>query len=487
MKRIKQIFSLILVLVMAVSLVACGGSSTPAGGNSSTPSSTSSSGSSGSNSSGGSGGSGSSGGSSGSSEPVEVVWWTYFGDTNIQYLQKIIDAFNASQDKYHVTIIFQGGQAEVNAKLQSTAQKDLPAMFSGAVENVAMYDAADFCVPLQEYLDKDTEGWPELEGTWGAIRAAYCDTEGNLVGYPIGYSYPGIFYNADMLKKAGIDPKSIQTYEDLYEACKKLVKGGYTTFGIGFHNDGYYPTASLGREGVKAYNNDNGYSGPITECLYTDDQNVYNALYTMVDVYKKLHAEKLCVPYGADYQGEIIPLMASGDCAMLMGVVSMTTKILNAAEGKFEVGIVPLPSPTKNGKRTGEPAGGTGSFICNNGNPEAMQGAYEFIKFASTGDQAAFFAVSTGYLAPNMQAYNSSLYQDYMKNTFPAIQNVYDSLANSDDSANNPYIPISNEMKAANKLMIETVASDTNADVDKVIKTSEEMIQEAIDLYNAAN
>ena len=58
---------------------------------------------------------------------------------------------------------------------------------------------------IQDFIDEDTEGWPELESTWEAIRVAYQDNEGNQVGYPVGYSYPGIYYNADMLEEAGID------------------------------------------------------------------------------------------------------------------------------------------------------------------------------------------------------------------------------------------------------------------------------------------
>lgn len=133
---------------------------------------------------------------------TEVTWWTYFGDKNIGYLQNIIDDFNNSQNQYHVTIVYQGNQMECNAKLQSTEKENLPAMFSGAVEDVAMYANSDFCVPLQKYVDADTEGWQELDDTWDALRSAYSDGQGNLIGYPIGYSYPNIFYNADLLKKA---------------------------------------------------------------------------------------------------------------------------------------------------------------------------------------------------------------------------------------------------------------------------------------------
>ena len=70
---------------------------------------------------------------------------------------------------------------------------------------------------------------------------------------------------------------------------------------------------------------------------------------------------------------------------------------------------------------------------------------------------------------------------------FPAVSAVYDSLAVSDDSARNPFIGVANEMEAANKLAIETVASDPNADVEEALKTAEEAIQEAIDLYNISN
>ena len=172
---------------------------------------------------------------------------------------------------------------------------------------------------------------------------------------------------------------------------------------------------------------------------------------------------------------------------MMMAVVSVTGKVLSAVGNNFEVGIVPMISATSAGKRTGNPAGGTGSFICNNGNKWAQKGAYEFIKFASSADQAANFSTMTGYLAPNSDAYNSTTYQDYVKNTFPAIADVYTSLEKSDSSANNPYIPISNEMKAANKTATQEAASDPKADLDTIIKKANDTIQEAIELYNLSN
>lgn len=474
----KKFFALLLALTMTASLAGCGSKEeTPAPSASSTPAAAS---------------------SAAAADPradwgpeptgtTEVMIWTFYGETMKGQLQEVADKFNASQSKYHVVIESQGGQAEMNAKIQSTAPEDLPAMFHGAVENVAMYEAADYCVPLQEFIDIDEEGWDELDTTWEAILTAYQNADGEQIGYPQGYSYGGLYYNKTMFDQAGINAADIKSMADLYAASEKLVTGGYTTYGTSFHPDGFYFNAVLGREGIAYYNNDNGYSGQITECLYETDATANAAVKEMLTVYQNLHAKNYCVPYGSDYQKEIIPMIADGSCASMIGVVSMTTKILKAVDGKYEIGIVPLPSATANGKRTGEAAGGTGNFIAACTNKWAQQGAYEFIKFASSAEQAGYFASVTGYLAPNKDAYDSDVYQTYLTETFPAISVVYDSLNKSDSSAACPYIPISNEMKAANKLAIQTVTSDPTASVDDAIKVAADTINEAIELYNLSN
>ena len=209
----KKILALILALVMALSLVACGKEKDPTADWGPEPEGT-----------------------------IEVEIWTLFGETLRNQYQKVIDDFNASQTKYHVTCETQGSAAELNAKLASVSQEELPAMFHGTVENVAMYANADYCVPLQEFIDMEKKGtWKELDNTWQAILTAYQDQSGSQIGYPQGYSYGNVFYNKDMFAKAGIDAvNDLKSFEDLYDVCRKLVDGGYTTYGIGFH-----PTASI--------------------------------------------------------------------------------------------------------------------------------------------------------------------------------------------------------------------------------------------------
>ena len=79
------------------------------------------------------------------------------------------------------------------------------------------------------------------------------------------------------------------------------------------------------------------------------------------------------------------------------------------------------------------------------------------------------------------------MYQNYLTNVFPGVSTVYESLANSDDSARNPFVGFASEMEAANKQAVETVANDANANVADVLHTCYTDIQEAIDLYNMSN
>ena len=106
------------------------------------------------------------------SKPVEAVLFhahfafqedvaTNFGEANHPDMQAIVDAFNASQDRWELSFIYQGGAGDLLAKVQSTRQEDLPAIFNGPVENIGLYANAEFCAPLQQFIDADTAGWSE--------------------------------------------------------------------------------------------------------------------------------------------------------------------------------------------------------------------------------------------------------------------------------------------------------------------------------------
>lgn len=154
----KKLIAFLLALVMCLSLAACGGNDTPAADApaADTPA---------------------------ADAPVqdgvvEITWWTNYGSTSVVVIQELIDAFNASQDQYHVTIERQGGAAELKAKLRSTKAENLPVMFSGTPATTSFYANSDFTYCFQDLLDADSEDW--TSDLYSAIRTSYCDTEGKM-------------------------------------------------------------------------------------------------------------------------------------------------------------------------------------------------------------------------------------------------------------------------------------------------------------------
>jgi sn-glycerol 3-phosphate transport system substrate-binding protein len=172
---------------------------------------------------------------------------------------------------------------------------------------------------------------------------------------------------------------------------------------------------------------------------------------------------------------------------MFHGVISFHNRILLAGGDKLDIGMVPMPSASKNGRRTGVPPGGTGNFISNNDNKLTQWGTYEFIKFCANADKQAFFATQTGYLPVGSNAAETALYQSFVKEKFPRVQVCLDAQKNGDKDTKTPFVPISNELLKANLIAIEQVANDPNYDIDKAIADAQATITEAIEIWSLSN
>ncbi len=468
MKRIKSYLAVLLALVL---LVGCGAPANTAGSPTVTPSATST-------------GVASETPTNASKEPIEVIWWSNFSGTMAETLATMIQKYNYVQDKYVVKFEFQGGASDLMAKLQASSQKELPDMFSGAVEHTGFFAASEFTKPLQDFIDADK--W-DYSTTYPHLKSAYSDGEGNQIGYPIGNSFAGVYVNMDIFKAAGIDPyKEIKSLQDVYEISKKLVDGGYCEYGVAFHPNGYYVNAALAVEGVDSVDAGNGYNGKATASLY-DTSPTKDALYSMLDAYQKIYAGGYGVPYGTDCNAEVVPMFATGKLAMFVGVISFHNRILKAGGDKVDIGMLTMPGCSDNSRSTGVPAGGTGSFICNNGKTESQQGAYDFIKWMAEPENAAYWSTSTGYLPVSSDAAETDTYKAFVEKVFPRAAYCLDAQKNGDSNTKTPYLPIANEVLKANLLAVEQVCNDPKYSIDQAIKDANATIAEALELYNLAN
>lgn len=200
--------------------------------------------------------------------------------------------------------------------------------------------------------------------------------EGKLVAAPYWGSYNILFYNKDLLEKAGIefpssDPTKPWTYEQLFEAGKKAQAAG-AKWGLFWDQpDQYYERQAM-------IESAGGGSGLTGDGLLTPDVNNAGWKKAMA-YYSSIFSEGLAprgVPNG---QGEA--LFNNGEVAFWIGQAPLA----GVAETQVNYGIAPIP-----GFEGGSPVSpsGSGAWAINPNSPN-IEAALKFVTFDSTDFEGA--------------------------------------------------------------------------------------------------
>lgn len=457
----KKFLALLLALIMALSLVACGGSNEE-------PAPTD------------------------EGEATEVVvpegrikvmYWSPYTGTSADFVDEIINEFNTMQDTYFVVREFNGGYYDQIAKLMATEKKDLPALCNSSSETVGSYLHSGLIKNVQDYIDADPSYNTKL---YGNLLATY-GVDGKLVGYPIGMSLSGFWYNKAIFAAAGIDPASLTSFDRVYDAALKICEGGYAKYAIAEEHSGIWANYAFAREGFYCTDNDNGSTGLPTKCLYDDNSNGFADVVT--NYYTKwadLANKGYVYTIGAKIKDELIPAMAAGDLAMIVTTNSYRNRVVDAfGTGDCSgFGFIPMFSATDNGKQTGYCSSGNGCFIVDNGDADAMQGAWEYIKYFTSVDVQLRWNTQTGYLPMYDEIMNDASYQEFLK-TDDFTANLIAALQNSDSSAYYAFTATNNEYTTPGATCLEAVCNGTP--VDQAISDMCATINDAFTMYNATN
>lgn len=208
--QLQKISATALALALSVGLTAC---SSASGSSTTSQSSTSSGASASSAASSASGGSGA----------TEVKFWHYMSmDKEGAQVQKIVDAYNASQSKVKVVAQYVPRNELMKQYTIGAVSGNLPDI--GSVDNP---DTASYAsMGVFEDITDLFNSWDEAKFLPGPL--ASCKYQDKIYAIPWGSNCLGLFYDTDALQKAGISaPK---TWSELTAACKKLTSG--TTKGL---------------------------------------------------------------------------------------------------------------------------------------------------------------------------------------------------------------------------------------------------------------
>ena len=246
---------------------------------------------------------------------------------------------------------------------------------SGApdVAQVEYYAIPQYAIKgnLLDITDK-TSGYSDFytPGPWASVQFA-----GKVYGLPMDSGPMAFFYNKEVFDKAGVDAEQIKTWDQYYDAAKKIHALG----------DNYYITSDTGDAGffdsmtwlagAKPFQTSS--DGSEVTVNLTEDKGVK----TFTDFWQKLLDEGLLDTKTAGWSEAWFKGMVDGTIASLFTGAWMPANLANSAAdgaGKWRV----TQMPTADGSTTNSENGGSSLAIVKSDDKDKVAAAYKFMEYA---------------------------------------------------------------------------------------------------------
>jgi len=403
------------------------------------------------------------------------------GGVNGEAINRIVTAFNSSQNKIKVEAIFQGTYDDLLAKLNTAlASNAAPALVQ--VYDIGqryMYDSGQV-VPMQAFIDRDKFNTSDFE----PAVINYYKYQDKLQSMPWNASSSILFYNKDAFKEVGLDPeKPPVTFTEVADAAKKLTKkdasGATVRFGFGPSIYGWLFEQLMATSAAPYADNGNGRDNRATKVLWNSAQGK-----AILDWWKAGVDGGYFYNPGIDNAGST-NAFNSGKTAMYIESTATLRNTINVA--KFQVGTGLYPRPDNKPKDGGNIIGGASLYIMKSRPAAEQQAAWEFVKYAMTPAVQGQWQSDTGYYPIVKGAYDTGPSKEWATK-YPqfltAITQIRESPQNR--NTNGAVLGVMPQARQRTQKMIESVLlgqATSQAALDAAVAD----INKAIETYNKAN
>lgn len=347
-------------------------------------------------------------------EPIEINWWHAMRGPRGETVQKIVDSFNNSQTEYKVIATYKGEYDEVvNAGVAAVRARKQPhllqafevgtqtMMLSGAIYPVYELMADNgFKIDWSQYLQP--------------VLSYYMNADGNLMSMPFNSSTPVMYYNLDMLKKAGLQPLSKDkpvTWDELGDITAKLVKSGATGGLVTGWQSWTQVENYSAMHDLPFASKANGYEGLDTELLINNDKVVNH-----ITRLKSWMADKRFYYGGQKYQGPQAEFIAQ-NAGLYIDSISAIAKIQKSVKD-FQWDIAPLPVESWMPNPQNSIIGGASLWVFKGLPKQDYKGVAAFLNHLAGTESQVLWHKETGYFPITLGAYEQ-LKKDGYYEEFP--------------------------------------------------------------------
>jgi multiple sugar transport system substrate-binding protein len=289
------------------------------------------------------------------------------------------------------------GPTLIQKVLQQASSKTLPDVLMLDNPDIQQIAATGALAPLGDYGIK-TDGYAE-----GPVSAA--TYKGKLYGLQPAANTIAIFFNKDVLAKAGVTPPT--TWDELKATAKKLTTGDQ--YGFAFN-------ATADFEGAWQFLPPMWTNGGDETKL--KEPQVAEALALWKDLVDSGVASKSVVTWG---QGDVNDQFIAGKAAMML---NGPWNIPAIDKAKVNFGVVSFPV-NKSGQTSTAPLGGEAWTVPQTGNKAKMNKAAEFVKCMNS-DENQMQRAKDGGLVPTKLAL-----ADKFKTDVPSMAGFVDAVAHA--------------------------------------------------------
>ena len=392
-----------------------------------------------------------------------VEFWYAGGKTAVGVIQDIVDKYNASQDVYEVKTVTQADYSETYQKVQA-------AIAGNAAPDLVLLDPSAARVLSEKSILTDLNPYTQKDETFNAddlITAIYeqgADENGKQFALPAYGTTQVLYYNVQAFKDAGVDPSSIETWQDLGEAAAKIKATGKYEYG-------WEPM----------WGPDN-----LIDAAFSNGASVFSADGTKVTINSKewvdvfeqfrkwIHEDETMAIHSGGQGWEY--WYATIDDVIQNKAGGYTGSSGDQADLDFNI-VQAMEQPAWSSSTTSSPTATALTMgVFENSSEAEKQGAYEFLRYFMSVESQVAWNTTVGYVAVNKQILDDPTYQEFLEShpqaAVPFSQAEHASLY--------PVDPTNGQVYDALKIAADKIEID-NVPAQQALDEAQKTAQEALD------
>lgn len=415
------------------------------------------------------------------SSVTHLTWWHSNSGNGLEATEYLVNEFNETIGKEKnivVEAIFQGKSNDVLTKVKGVSQANdvnsLPDIVQLDASGVVDMTENKYMYPVEDLAKANGEDLSFLLDS-AIINMSY---KGKVIGLPFNSSSILYYYNKTVFDSLNLLPPT--TLAELSEIAPKLVEkdknGKITRYAFTNAPTTYELVSWLGQQNGHSYltDNDNGHNGTPNRVIFDENNTLSTFLTEWENLNKSGGLESLT--------SGVNDAFVSGRTASIAVSTSNLTTILDAIDGRFELGVAYLPKV--NEEATGGVNIGGGALFTFD-KSEKNEAIWTFLKFLTSKESQFYWHTKTGYLPVNKDTYSMNEFLSYEKEN-PIFSTAYKQVLNSNPEVVGLWIPSAYQVYYSIQSNIVKFL-DGKISKDETVKTISSEINSYLDDFHAQN